>query len=525
MRNNGSVTGKEIPLSDDDVLVTSTNEKGVIQFSNDAFQRIAGFENHELIGQAHNIVRHPDVPAAIFKSMWDTLKSDKHWMGVVKNRSKNGDHYWVDAYVTPVHDNRKITGYESVRVKATPEQIKRAESVYKRVNAGLTPIPKSRATWLTYKFYVLLFIATFLLLNIGGILFTQSLLLQNAGISLILSGIFSIFLSIYKKRECKDTIASALEVIDDPVACYVYTGRTDDQGIVQLAHKALSARIRTALVRIKESSRTLVDKSSLVSDQAISSQRHMVNQQDKTRLVADEMETVAKAVLKVSDSASNTSNATTQVLEEASKNKVIIDDASDSIKALSQSVDNLGNVIGNLSEGSEKISQVVAVIREIAEQTNLLALNAAIEAARAGEQGRGFAVVADEVRSLAQRTQESTQDISNTIEALRSNIAQAIDNMRICRETADQSVSDVLNVHNALENMLSAVSHIDQMSQDIAQAAEHQSQAANNVNDNTQAISDIAMYTIADAKVTTKLSGELLDLVSEQFRLVERFKN
>ena len=130
MRNNQPVTQREVALGPQQKLISTTDARGVITYCNDAFVDISGFNKSDLIGAPQNIVRHPDVPSAIFAHMWGALKQGKPWMGIVKNRSRNGDHYWVNAYVTPIFEGREVVGYESVRVKPTAEQIRRAEALY-----------------------------------------------------------------------------------------------------------------------------------------------------------------------------------------------------------------------------------------------------------------------------------------------------------------------------------------------------------------------------------------------------------
>ncbi|MEK1840409.1 MAG: PAS domain-containing protein, partial [Pseudomonas sp.] len=141
MRNNQPVTQREVALGPQQKLISTTDARGVITYCNDAFVDISGFNKSDLIGAPQNIVRHPDVPSAIFAHMWGALKQGKPWMGIVKNRSKNGDHYWVNAYVTPIFEGREVVGYESVRVKPTAEQIRRAEALYKRISLGKSAVP------------------------------------------------------------------------------------------------------------------------------------------------------------------------------------------------------------------------------------------------------------------------------------------------------------------------------------------------------------------------------------------------
>ena len=139
MRVNLPVTDREEVVREGERLISTTNLKGVIQSANDAFVRVSGFSEDELRGKAHNIVRHPDMPEAVYQDFWDTLKAGKPWMGVVKNRCKNGDYYWVSAYVAPVFEDGKQVGYQSVRTRATEAQKRRAARVYARMRAGKAP--------------------------------------------------------------------------------------------------------------------------------------------------------------------------------------------------------------------------------------------------------------------------------------------------------------------------------------------------------------------------------------------------
>ena len=136
MKQNLPVTDNEAKLADNDYIISATDAKGIITRVNETFTRISGFTEDELIGKNHNMVRHPDMPPAAFEDMWNTLKAGEPWMGTVKNRCKNGNYYWVDAYVSPMFENGKVTGYESIRTKADPEVVKRAEKTYQRINAG-----------------------------------------------------------------------------------------------------------------------------------------------------------------------------------------------------------------------------------------------------------------------------------------------------------------------------------------------------------------------------------------------------
>ncbi|MGO3057701.1 MAG: PAS domain-containing protein, partial [Halomonas sp.] len=136
MRNNQPISQREVELKENDFLVSRTDLKGRITYTNPAFIEISGYTHDELIGAPHNLVRHPDMPPAAFENFWQTVQGGDTWRGLVKNRCKNGDHYWVDASVTPIIEDEQVVGYASVRVQASREAIKRAEQAYAEIREG-----------------------------------------------------------------------------------------------------------------------------------------------------------------------------------------------------------------------------------------------------------------------------------------------------------------------------------------------------------------------------------------------------
>ncbi|RZI77840.1 MAG: PAS domain S-box protein, partial [Pseudomonas sp.] len=224
MRNNQPITQRERTFPAQQRLISTTNAKGVISYCNDAFVEISGFSREELIGAAHNLVRHPDVPAAVFAHMWQTLKQGLPWMGIVKNRCKSGDHYWVNAYVTPIFDNNQVVGYESVRVKPTAEQIRRAEGLYQRLNQGKSAIPR-RDRWLP----VLQDWLPFILVSQVGFLIGNWLghswgFALAAGLSVPL-GLLGLS---WQQRGLKRLLGLAEQTTSDPLIAQMYT---DSRGV------------------------------------------------------------------------------------------------------------------------------------------------------------------------------------------------------------------------------------------------------------------------------------------------------
>lgn len=522
MRNNGPVTQKEVPVKPGEEIVSATDLAGTITYCNDTFCRIAGFTSDELIKQPHNILRHPDMPREAFAMLWEAMKSGRPWMGVVKNRCKNGDHYWVDAYVTPVGERGRTLGYESVRVHADRQLIQRAERAYARLQAGKPVCPPSTRFWQSWQTFLVLAPCLWLVLGIAGLLLKLPMSYQVAAALMAVAGGGAI--QAYLNLKIDELLGNAREIHRDPVAAYIYTGRIDRIGEIRLAQLAQKARLRTALGRFEASAGELRNRAQAAQQQAEATFGHINEQHEQTANVAHAMGQMALAVQEVASGATQTSSATRDALKQVGKGNTVIESAGVAIDDLSKTVAKLGSVLDRLTEGSVKIASVVGVIRGVAEQTNLLALNAAIEAARAGEQGRGFAVVADEVRTLAQRTQESTEDIQNIISELTQATELAGEGMDACQNHVERSVSEMDNVSRALKAISEAVSIIDQMSHQIAAAAEEQSATAADIEKNTQAITDIADGAQEQIREANRLNREMASLSANQFELVKRFQ-
>ncbi len=519
MRNNQPITQRERTFPANQRLISTTDARGVITYCNDAFVEISGFSREELLKAPHNTVRHPDVPAAVFEHMWTTLKSGQPWMGIVKNRSKNGDHYWVNAYVTPMFENQQVVGFESVRVKPTAEQVERAEALYARLNNGKSAIP-GRDKWLpVLQDWLPFILVSQLSFLIGVWLNSHWGFALAAGLSVPL-GLLGL---TWQQRGIKRLLRLAEQTTSDPLIAQMYTDSRGPQARLEMSILSQEARMKTCLTRLQDTAEQLNGQARQSNTLAHASSTGLERQRIETEQVAAAINQMAATTQEVASHVQRTADATQQANELTRRGRDIAGETREAIQRLSTSVGETGLTVTQLAKDSDEIGGVVDVIKGIADQTNLLALNAAIEAARAGEMGRGFAVVADEVRQLAQRTTESTGQIHGLIAKLQQTANAAVQTMNSGHRQAEEGVAKVLEADQALIGISEAVANITDMTTQIAAATEEQSSVAEEISRNIATISQLADQTSEEAQRSATLSGELTNTAHSQYSLVERF--
>ena len=344
-------------------------------------------------------------------------------------------------------------------------------------------------------------------------------------VTLIIGGFVSVYIANLIIKPLKQVIAHANTISKGDLTTppLVLTGNDE---LTELA-KAVNDMNRNLLTTVRHVHDSAVQISSSSKQLLATTQQanhNIFEQQSQTEMVASAMNEMSATTQEVARHITGTSQAANEANTETTEGRNIVDGAIEAIQQLAEQIENTANVIHQLEEDSKNIGKVLDVIKGIAEQTNLLALNAAIEAARAGEQGRGFAVVADEVRTLAGRTQESTAEINQVIEKLQLGSQKAVDVMNKSCEDAQSVVEQATQAGTSLSVISTAVERINDMSSQIASAAEQQNSTAEEINRNITNISELGQETTSGAQETTVAAEGLNQLANELKGLVEKFR-
>jgi methyl-accepting chemotaxis protein len=298
----------------------------------------------------------------------------------------------------------------------------------------------------------------------------------------------------------------------------------DEIGKLQHSMATTQQRLREMITHISDTTTQLSTAADEVSVVTAQTSANIQQQQIETDQITTAMTQMNSTVREVASNIDNTSSSASEANREAENGREMVKQAVDGVHKLGEQIEHNAKVITEVEKNSGNINSVLEVIKSVAEQTNLLALNAAIEAARAGEQGRGFAVVADEVRTLAGRTQESTTDINQMIENLQANAKQAVHSMETSRQQAKCVVEQAENADIALNAISKSVAQIDQMSSQIATAAEEQSTVTEEMSRNIDHINNMATQNATGSQQTSAAGVELSRMASSLQQLVSVFK-
>jgi aerotaxis receptor len=515
LKKNLPITDNEAWFREADRIISTTNLKGIITSVNDTFIRISGFSRDELIGFNHNVVRHPDMPPLAFENLWNTVKAGKPWIGLVKNRCKNGDYYWVHAYVSPIYEDNQITGYQSVRYLPSREQIKRAEKLYAQINKkdGKLGLIDRLCYRLHYGHRAFFSILVLILLALGIELATDRLSLMQSLLLALASIPLTSFAAYLLSRPLANMQSIGKTIADNDLLAFVYSGNGKEAATVEYAMLMLQSKLNTAVGRLHHFSEFLCNVADSSSSAARRSDENVQKIQAEIEQVATAVNELSATVEEIARNATSTADKTLSTRSQVDEGNTTLSDAMSQITDLNQHVERTGEVINKLSQDFKNVDSVLRFIEEISEQTNLLALNAAIEAARAGEHGRGFAVVADQVRLLANQTKESTNNIKSLLTELDSDMISVIKDMEKSRSQMQHVLEKSEHLHGDLNRIQDSILTVTDMNTSIASAVQEQHSVVEEINHNIHSISEISNLTAQDARESSKAATELGETV------------
>ncbi|MBR7777167.1 PAS domain-containing methyl-accepting chemotaxis protein [Undibacterium rugosum] len=518
MRTNLPVTNREYVLSDDQTIVSKTDLQGNITYINDDFVRVSGFTEEELLGAPQNIVRHPDMPVEAFADFWRTIKEGKAWTGLVKNRCKNGDHYWVEATAAPLVQNGQVVGYTSIRVKPDRAKVSAAEAAYRAIKSGDTSLrivegsavrrttagPLGKLTHLSLQSRLISFSAAMVILFLA--LLSLALFGSPGTSSVVTIAVLGLVLALAFGLIMGAALTSRLHELEQQIAVmsggdlsrHIVASGHDEITRVTQALRVLQTNVKLLIGQIKQSTGHVSSGAAVIAEGNAELSGRTESQASSLEETASSMEELTSTVKQNAENsieASQLVEATAKVAEKGG-----------------EAVANVVTTMGAIKSSSGKIADIIGVIDGIAFQTNILALNAAVEAARAGEQGRGFAVVASEVRNLAQRSANAAKEIKVLI---NDSVAQVETGAKLVDEAGKTMGEIVTGVKRAADIM----HEITTASQEQSSGIEQINQAITQMDDVTQQNAGQVEEAAASAESLRQQARALTDLVNA-FRLV-----
>ncbi len=516
MRDNGPMTQLEYLLPADTTLVSTTDLQSHITYCNPAFIEASGYTREALLGQPHNLVRHPDMPAEAFRDLWATLKAGEPWTALVKNRRKNGDHYWVRANVTPVLEAGQVTGYMSVRTAASRDEVADAEQLYAQMReqaatgqAGhrlergevrlvgpgpalariLKPGLGTRLTLAALLVTCALALAAGPLTGLGGLGMAPPVAL-----ALLLGSGLASWMRCQALAPLLNAITVARRMSAGDLTQTIRSTQSDEAGQLARAMSQLNVNLQAVVGDVRRQVEGITLASAEIAQGNLDLGQRTETQAGSLQKTAASMTRITDAIRQTADTAHSAASLAGEAASVAQRG--------------GEAAREVAACMIDIRQSSGRIGEIIGVIDGISFQTNLLALNAAVEAARAGTAGRGFAVVAAEVRALAQRTNAASREIKTLIDAASAQVEAGARLAEATGDTTRQTQAAVQRVHALIA--------------EISAASAQQSQGSGQVSATVAELDNLTQHNAAMveelAAAASSLSGQA-ELVSQAVRI------
>ena len=543
MRNNHPVTDQESRLPEGQFIYSRTDLNGVIVEANQAFAEISAYRREEMLGQDHNMVRHPDMPPEAFADMWRDLKSGRPWRGVVKNRRRDGGYYWVIANTSPIRENGQIVGYQSIRTTPTRAEVAAADTAYKRLREGDKSISVKHGRVVATRQSPLARFNTLgiqlPLMGVMGCGLSLGLLLASArpellpgaalegmaGLGIVLSLYFLAAFTPRLKADLAGTHATVNEILSSgDLRARLQTGRQDVIGDVVNSIDRVISSFQSTIQGMADTAAQVHHAAQEVRDAVGNARESARVQSDATSSAAAGIEQITVSIGEVAAHASTTREAAASAAHLSTQGAEVSARACSTILSLADTVKESAAQVEQLGQQSQEISRITSVIKGIADQTNLLALNAAIEAARAGEAGRGFSVVADEVRKLAESTAKATGEISAMTQSVQHETGKAVESMRQGALQVEDGVQLVQEAQQALQDINSQMGLTVDMVNDISHSSAEQEQGMTVMAQSVERVAAMTEQNMTVVSQTTSATDTLGELVVRMNKAVNQYQ-